>query len=211
MMRKISMFSAFAGIFLVSGCATHGAITRAKATQSNVIVIATLDSRYYNGKAVSDNAGGLAGPLANLGGAHLGALGSAVVNLASGTAINETNEALLKDDPLVSVKFIFENTCGDWDYVPVSIRSSPDVLKLKSGSIVRLESGPGVWNVSLVRNAAGEPVYLSKSHPCYREWATEWKQNAQNVKRHVTWTVHKQTYFAPSLDGVEEPSFDYIQ
>ena len=212
MMRKISMFSAFAGIVLVSGCATQGSITRAKAPQGNAIVIATFDSRYSDGKAVSDNAGGLPGQVVGGGGA-LGAL----VNVVTGLAINATSSALTQASPYVNVKVIFEDTCADLDYVTTSLNHNPEVLKLAPGAMARLEFVPDLnrWKARQVVTETGDPVYLTKGHRCYTDWVRELKQHRQNLASHLSWTHQTSKYSLglnrKPLSELPDPEFDYIK
>ncbi|MFA7270799.1 MAG: hypothetical protein WC073_15800 [Sterolibacterium sp.] len=201
-------------IVLLSGCATTQA-TKSAAT-SNAIVIATLDLRNTNGRAVSDNAGGLPSTVVNAAGVPLGPAVGAALDVITGLALNTGNKVAIEAFHPMEIKVIFEEGCGNWSNLNVKLIDGSEALKLKPGSIVHLERDGGStgnwWKVVQVTDSAVNPIFITKSHNCYPAWVDEWKWHQRGVANRMSWDAHKQVFdFGVKLSEIPEPSFDYIR
>lgn len=204
------------GALSLFGCGTTASHIKT-ASQGNFIVIATHDLRGANGRVVTDNAGGLPDALGRALGLPIGVAAGAILDVAVGTATNAAANHVVETVQPIALKFISEESCGDWGHLVVRAAVSAQTATLRPGSIARARQDPATGNVSVVPvlAASGQPTYLTKSHRCYDSWVAEWKEHQRIVGNRLPWPMHRgnDPLFGGGvkLSNIANPDFDHIR
>jgi hypothetical protein len=130
------------------------------------------------------------------------------VNVAANKVVETTQP--------IEVKVISEASREDWAHVVVRAPVSAQTTSLRPGSIaqIRKDSETSRIVVVPVTTAAGEPIYLTKSHRCYDSWVAEWKEHQRIVGKHLPWGNHRGNdalFGGVKLSDIGNPNYDYIQ
>lgn len=204
------------GLSLLAGCAS----IQDKQARGNVIIIAKYDSRSpengpNNARLVTDNAGGLPSAVAGAAGMPTTAAGGAALNVGVGLAANLISGAIYKDRIFVAFKVLYENTC-EYHLETLDLRFSPESQNLFPGYVARVD-GDKEDHLMVVpaKDAAGHQIYLTKAHPCYAAWVTEWKEHQRVLSSKATnWDVHKHApllFGAVPLDRFPDPALEWVK
>jgi hypothetical protein len=204
------------GMTILSGCATT---IKEQQARGNMIVVARYDSRFpearpNTGRVFADNAGALPSAMAGAAGVPTSAAGGAVLDVGVGLALNLLASEAYKDRILMAFKVLYEDKC-EYGLKILDLRKSPDSQKLYPGYIARV-SGDKDDNVQIapVTDANGKQAYLSKTHPCYANWVSEWKEHQRVLSsRSAPWDARRfdPVFGSVPLDRFPDPKLDWVK
>ncbi|MDK9702566.1 MAG: hypothetical protein OEL20_05455 [Sulfuritalea sp.] len=207
---------ALLGLALLSGCA--GPTLKEQQSRGNMIVIARYDSRFPegnrgNGRVVTDNAGGAPSAVAGAAGLPTSPAGGAVLNVGAALAANLIFGDMAKDEIKMAFKVLYENGC-EYGIRYLDLRKSPEAQKLYPGYMARVEAyKEGVLILQPVTDG-GKQVYLTKSHPCYATWVTEWKEHQRVLSSKTSpWDARRfdPVFGSVPLDRFPDPQMDWVK
>lgn len=198
------------GLSLLPGCAS----IQDKQGRGNMIIIARYDSRFpengpTSGRAVTDNAGGVPSAVAGAAGVPTSVAGGAALNVGVALAMNLFASEAYKNRIMMAFKVLYENRC-EYGLLTLDLRASPASQKLYPGYIAHVEGDKDDHLMLVpVTDGSGQQIYLTKSHPCYETWVTEWK-NHEGVKR-GNWSSRRNlNLFGPPL-VIPEPEIAWVK
>lgn len=150
-------------------------------TNGNAIIVARFDTRVPGGgegRWLTDNAGGIPSLAANAAGLPTTPAAGAAIDIGVAALANYAAGEAAKGKITIAFKYLFENTCK-YGIHYVDLRDTPEAEKLFPGHIAQWADGRDTRNWGLVPASAvaGQPAYLTKTHPCYEAWVKEWKEH----------------------------------
>lgn len=196
---------------LLSGCATH----RDYEARGNFIVVARFDSRYADGgepRVMSDNAGGIPSAAAGAAGVPMSPAGGAALDIGLAAVVNFLASEEMKGVIPIAFKILYEKDCK-YDKVAVDLRKSPVSEKLYPGYIGRIaKDADGRAQILPVLTDAKSQAYLTKNHPCYPVWVTEWRTHQSVIQTNPrSWGTHHYFYGGKSVDDMPYPDLPWVK